>query len=377
MKVLHVITGLAAGGAEAQLDLLLQHTRHDAEVVTLYNLGSVGRRMAESGVRVYDLGMRSNRQVTRVFRLASLMRRGEYDAVHVHLYRACIYGRVAARLAGTPVIVTTEHSLGETQIEGRSKSLPVRLLYLATERFSDATIAVSPKVRKLLVEWGVAEKKIRVIPNGLDLGRFVFDAEARRIIREEFGIPAEDLVVGSLGRLHALKRYDRLIEAAAPILSEKGAWLLLAGEGPEKTRLRRLSENARVSHRVILAGERDDAPRLLSAMDLFVSPSEEETFGLAALEAAAAGLRVVAAACPALDGLQASNVRRIAGNDAQQLHRILLDEATLFFSSNENSRQTSPQSPLRARYDIRSVAAAVDDLYESLLPDRDGSTIPG
>jgi glycosyltransferase involved in cell wall biosynthesis len=366
MRVLHVITGLAAGGAESQLDLLLRHTRHDAEVVTLYNFGSVGRRMAERGVRVYDLGMESNRQVSRVLRLASLMRRGAYDAVHVHLYRACIYGRVAARLAGVPVIVTTEHSLGETQIEGRRKTLPVRLLYLLTERLSDVTIAVSPKVRDLLVEWGVAEGKIRVIPNGLDLERFAFDPEARRLVRGWFGIPPEDFVVGSIGRLHALKRYDRLIEAAAPLLSEKGAWLLLVGEGPEKTRLRRLGEDAGASQRVILAGERDDAPRLLSAMDLFVSPSGEETFGLAALEAAAAGSRVVAAECPALDGLHAPNVRRIAKSDAGQLRGILLDERTRF-SSGDNPRPASPLADLRARYDIRSVAAKIDALYESLL----------
>jgi glycosyltransferase involved in cell wall biosynthesis len=101
-------------------------------------------------------------------------------------------------------------------------------------------------------------------------------------------------------------------------------------------------------------------------MDLFVSPSEEETFGLAALEAAAAGSRVVAAECPALDGLQAPNVRRIARSDARRLRSILLDERTRFFS-NDNPRPASPQGDLRTRYDIRSVAARIDVLYESLL----------
>jgi glycosyltransferase involved in cell wall biosynthesis len=368
LKVLHVITGLATGGAEAQLDLLLRHTRHDAEVLTLYNFGSVGRRMAARGVRVYDLGMRSNRQVSRIFRLARIMRVGAYDAVHVHLYRACVYGRTAARLAGVPVVVTTEHSLGETQIEGRSKSLAVRLLYLATEPFSDATVAVSPRVRKSLVEWGVAERKIRVIPNGLDLERYAFDPEARELLRKEFEIPTEDFVVGSIGRLHPLKRYDRLIEASAPILLKNGGWLLLVGEGPEKTRLQRLAEEAGVAGRTVFAGERDDAPRLLSTMDLFVSPSEEETFGLATLEAAAAGLRVVAAECPALDGLRASNVRRIAGNDTPSLHRALLDERNLFLSSSGNSRPATPGGVLSRRYDIRSVTAALDELYEALRP---------
>jgi len=358
MRILHIITGLVAGGAEDQLDLLLQHTRHDAEVVTFYNFGSVGRRIAQRGTRVHDLDMPSSRQVSRVFRLARMMRRGAYDVVHVHLYRACVYGRLAARLAGVPVVVTTEHSLGETQIEGRSKTFPVRLLYLATEPFSDATIAVSPKVRKLLIEWGVTGKKIRVIPNGLEPDHYAFDHKARERVREEFGIPADAFVVGSVGRLHRVKRYDRLIEAAAPILMEDGRSLVLVGEGSERHRLQRLAEEAGVAGRTVFAGEREDVPRLLSAMDVFVSPSEEETFGLAALEAAAAGLRVIAADCPALDGTSLADVRRVPA-DVPSLRRALLEENPLKSASRRAKR-------LPERYDIRTVAAAVDDLYESL-----------
>lgn len=361
MKILHVITGLAAGGAEGQLDLLLQHTRYVAEVATLYNFGSVGRRMAMRGVRVYNLGMRSNRQLHSVFRLARLMREGTYDVVHLHLYRACLYGRIAARLAGIPIVVTTEHSIGETQIEGRRKTLPVRLLYLATEPLSDATVAVSPKVRKLLVAWGVQEAKIRIIPNGLDPERLVFDPVARKILRKGFAIPDDSFVLGSVGRLHAPKRYDRLIKAATPLL-KGGAWLLLVGDGPERPRLIRLAQEARIARRMILAGERDDVPRLLSAMDLFVSPSEEETFGLAILEAAAAGLRVVTADCPALDEVNLNGVHRVPA-DVSNLRRALLEEAAL----DPASRHTRK---LPKCYDIRTVAASVDDLYESLLSSR-------
>lgn len=358
MKVLHVITGLAAGGAEGQLDLLLQHTRHAAEVVTLYNFGSVGRRMVARGIPVYDLGMKSNRQVHSVFRLARIMREGAYNVVHLHLYRASLYGRLAARLAGTPVVITTEHSLGETLIEGRRKALPVRLLYLATEPLSDATVAVSAKVRKLLVEWGVPGAKIRVIPNGLDPERFAFDPEAREHLRKELGIPEDGFVLGSVGRLHAPKRYDHLVRAATPLLRED-AWLLLVGDGPERSRLMRLAQESGISRRVIFAGERDDVPRLLSAMDLFVSPSEEETFGLAILEAAAAGLRVVAADCPALDGTSLNGVRRLPA-DVPRLRRALLEERALGHAPHRTRS-------LPERYGIRTVAAAVDDLYESLL----------
>ncbi|MDQ3825199.1 MAG: glycosyltransferase, partial [Actinomycetota bacterium] len=133
MKVLHVITGLGVGGAELQLRSILQHTRHQSDVVTLYNPGPVAEMITADGGRVRDLGMTRNTELPALMRLARLIRAGAYDVVHTHLYRSCIYGRLAARMAGTPVVVTTEHSIGETHLERRRMTLGVRALYLGTD----------------------------------------------------------------------------------------------------------------------------------------------------------------------------------------------------------------------------------------------------
>src|SRR4051812_14668488 len=122
MKVLHVITGLDVGGAEVQLSMLLRHMAEgaaDAEVVTLTNAGAVADAIRADGFQVTDLGMRGNRDLRALPRLVRLIRAGGFDLVHTHLYRACVYGRVAARLAGVRAVVATEHSLGDTQMEGR------------------------------------------------------------------------------------------------------------------------------------------------------------------------------------------------------------------------------------------------------------------
>ena len=116
--------------------------------------------------------------------------------VHTHLYRSQIYARPAARLAGTPVVLTTEHSIGETHIERRPMTAGVRALYLTSELFSDATIAVSDVVRERLIRWGVPARKITVIPNGLDTAALAFDAAARQRVRERFGIPPDTYVIG-------------------------------------------------------------------------------------------------------------------------------------------------------------------------------------
>src|ERR1700761_5418959 len=201
MKVLHVITGLDAGGAEIQLALILKYTRHESDVVTLYNPGPVAEQVRAGGPRVRDLGMHSNTEVSALLRLRKLIADGGYDVVHTHLYRTQIYARPAARLAGTPVVLTTEHSIGDTHIERRKMTNGVRGLYLGSELFSDATIAVSDVVKERLVSWGVSAKKITVIPNGLETAALAFDPAVRERARKQFGLGPDTYVIGALGRI--------------------------------------------------------------------------------------------------------------------------------------------------------------------------------
>lgn len=154
MRALHVITGLGVGGAEQQLRLLLRHLPVECDVVTLTNPGPVADGLRADGVRVIHLGMRGNRDLSAVGRLTRLIRDGRYDLVHTHLYRACVYGRIAARLAGVRAAVATEHSLGRAEIEGRPLTRGIRALYLSTERLGAATVAVSSTVAGRLRDWG-------------------------------------------------------------------------------------------------------------------------------------------------------------------------------------------------------------------------------
>lgn len=128
MKVLHIITGLGVGGAEQQLRLMLRRLPANCEVVTLTNPGVVADGIRADGTPVTHLGMSGNRDLTAIPRLARLIRNGRYDLVHTHLYRACVYGRIAARMGGVRAVVATEHSLGEAVIEGRRLTRGIRAL---------------------------------------------------------------------------------------------------------------------------------------------------------------------------------------------------------------------------------------------------------
>ena len=356
MRVLHVITGLDVGGAELQLDAVLRHTRNDADVVTLYNPGPVADKIRGQGVSVRDLGMRRNTELGALVRLYKIIRDGHYDVVHAHLYRAQIYARPAARLARTPVIVTTEHSIGETHIERRKMTGSVRALYLASELTSDATIAVADVVRERLVRWGVPDRKITVIPNGLDFDGLGFDPASRTEVRQQFGIDPDAYVIGTLGRLDPNKRIDLAIEAAAPLLSDQ-VKLLIIGRGEEMDRLQGLAAKHGVADHVIFGGYQADMTAMLSAFDLNLTTSLQETFGLSVLEALANGLPVLYTTCPALDGITTDRARHVDGT-VRSLRAELAKEI------EAGSRKRKPVTEVLDRYGIESVAGRIDDLYE-------------
>ncbi|MFJ8434371.1 glycosyltransferase [Kitasatospora sp. NPDC094019] len=368
MRILHIVTGLASGGAERQLPLVLRHlpAHQQCEVLALTNPGTVAAALRADGVTVHHLGMRGNRDLGALPRLARLVRAGRYDVVHTHLYRAGLYGRLAARLAGVRAVVATEHSLHAGVIEGRPVTRGVKGLYLAAERLGTTTVAVSRQVAQTLHAWGVPPARVELIPNGIDAARYhhppAARAGTRARLRAELGLPPDSWVIGGIGRLVPGKRFAVLLEALAAL--DGAARLVLIGEGPERSALERRAEELGVRDRLVLTGERDDVPELLTALDVLAAPSTEETFGLGVLEGLAAGLPVRHSACPALDELPpgaAPQARRIP-SEAAAYTAALRDLRHL----DDLGTDPLPRPPAVGHYDIVRVAADLGALYDRL-----------
>jgi glycosyltransferase involved in cell wall biosynthesis len=374
MRILHVITGLGVGGAEHQLRLLLRHLPYRHEVVSLTPGGAVADAIRADGTPVHVVPMRGNRDLSAVPRLIGLMRRGRFDAVHTHLYRACVYGRLAARAAGIRRVVATEHSLGDGLIEGRRTTAGVRALYLASERIGGVTIAVSSTVAGRLLDWGVRPDRLHIVPNGIDAAELAYDPALRRAARDRLGIAPGARVVGSVGRFAPTKRFDVLIRALPAV---PGATLLLIGDGPARADLQRLVHDLGLDGRVVFAGARPHARELLCAMDVFASPSQHETFGMAVLEALASGLPTLYTACPPLEELPAAaapGARRLPA-DPDAYARALRDltgqpDAYARALRDLTGQRTDlgeprrlPVPPAVAHYDVAHLAASVAALY--------------
>lgn len=305
-RVLQVITGLEPGGAEEQLRLLVPRLRArgiDCDVAAFYNLGAIADALRAEGVRVVDLDSPRFGDPRGAVRLTGVIRRGEYDVVHTHLFRGALHGRWAARRAGAPTIVHTEHSLNRRLIEGHRRGPALDAVYRAAERLGTLTLAVSQTTADEVRSTGVPEQRIRVLPNGIEPEAHRFRPEVRAAFRARHGIAQQARVVAATGRLVSPKRFDVAIDAVAAL---DDATLLVVGDGPERHALERRAA-ALLPGRVVFTGQLPPAQAVdaLSAADALASPSPEECFGLAVLAAVASGLPTVYVANPALETLVA------------------------------------------------------------------------
>jgi glycosyltransferase involved in cell wall biosynthesis len=344
MRVLHVISALAEGGPEHQLRLLVRRLPHESEVVTLSPPGAVAAALRAGGTTVHELTGR--RGLGTVGGLRRLIRRGRFDLVHAHVHRACVPGRFAARLAGVPRVVATEH-----HVAGDAGHL-----YLTAERLGRLTIAATPAIAQRLREWGVPEQRIAVVPKAVAADEFRFDPGVRAAVRTRLGIAPEAAVIGGVGRLEPGERFDRLVRAVAEV---PGATLLLVGDGPARDALEKLAAIEGITDRVVFAGAVAHAREMLCAMDVYASPSEE-TFGLGVLEAVAAGLPAVYAHCEPFGAHPVEGVKRLTPHDRESLPRAL--RAELLCCAERRFRRL-PARTAGSRYDADRLADEVDQIY--------------
>ncbi|WP_164842485.1 glycosyltransferase [Actinoplanes solisilvae] len=347
VRVLHVISARAGDGVEHQLRLLIRHLPQQCEVVTLSPPGPVLAAMRAGGTTVHEMVSSRDLDPASIRALRRLARRGGFDVVHTHLFRASVQGRLAAWLAGVARVVATDYRLDD----GRRTALGTRLVYRGL-----VTIAVSTAIADRLRRRGVPAERLAVIPKALDTEEFRFDPGLRAAARARLGIAPDAAVIGGLGRLEPRKRFDVLIRAVSEV---PGAVLLLVGDGSARRALERLAAIEGVADRVLFAGSVEHAREMLCAMDVFASPGRE-TFGLAVLEAVAAGLPALYAACEPLDDTPVEGARRLTAHDPESLPRGLRAEV---LCHAERPGRLPPRSA-GPRYDASEVAATVGELYD-------------
>lgn len=217
-----------------------------------------------------------------VDRIRNLIRDQRIDLIHSQEPKSRLYALLAARGTGVPV-VTTHHNW--TRQDWRTAL--VEYVDAAVIRYCRHIAAVSSLAAVSLRSAGVPAKLIGVIPNGIDLSRFI-PTPASAELRASLGIPPELTVVGSAGRLDVVKGHDLLLEAARRVRDAgQDAAYLIVGEGVEGVNLERRVRELNMADRIFFAGYQADVARYVALMDIFVLPSRREGTPMALLEAMA------------------------------------------------------------------------------------------
>lgn len=297
MHIIHIITGLADGGAEAVLYRLVTSDTSGARhtVVSLGYDGKYGPMLQSSGVAVHTLKMPRGRvTIGGLMRLYRLLYRERPDVVQTWMYHANLVGGVMARFAGIPrVFWGIRHTNILKGTTGASTRTVDWLCAHLSGFLPDGIVACAESARQVHMANGYWPGNFSVIPNGYDLTAFQPDLASRQAIRRELGIEEDIALVGLVGRWNRQKDHTNLINAFAHLhVFHPECRLLLAGTGCDAANagLTELISNLGLIGCVHLLGSRTDVPALMNALDLHVLPSSSgEAFPNVVAEAMACG----------------------------------------------------------------------------------------
>jgi glycosyltransferase involved in cell wall biosynthesis len=324
------------------------------------------RAAAEAaGVRFLGLTRRGRWDLAEWRPLVRLLRSGEVQVLHGHMFGSNVWAVVLGRLTGIPVVIAHEHSWAFTG--DRPRQLVDRHVI---GRGSDVVIACSREDRRRMIEVeGIAADRVLFLPNGI-VGR---PPTSGRDVRRELGIAVDAPVVGSVGALRAEKRFDVLLRAAAQLVpSWPGLRVMIAGAGAERSALEALAGDLGLGQRAMLLGARDDVPDVLAAIDVAVTCSDFEGSPLSVLEYMEAGLPVVATRVGGLPDLIEDGVhgllvsRRDPAALAQALDALLGDPGRRRAMGEAGRRRR------REQFDFELMVERLEDLYERLYAGRRG-----
>ena len=368
LNVLWLIKGLGPGGSERLL--VAAAGAHDTDrfalscafvvagkdhlVHDLERLGVSCTCLAPSGQRLWP------------WRLRLLLRDNRFDVVHIHSPLPGAVARLLIRsLPGSrrPKIVTTEHNAQGTY------AWPVRWLNSLTNRWDDASIAVSDEARTSLNRR--ARQRTNVLVHGIDVASVAAQGVARERVRRELGLLDGELVIGTVANFRRQKDFPNLLNAVA-ILRNRGVAfrLVVVGQGPLEAEIRSLATHLKLDNIVTFTGFRADATRVMSAFDVFVLSSKWEGLPVALMEALALGLAVVATSVGGVAQVMThqQDALLVPAKNAPALAKALeqaLEDAVL------RRRLAREGHTLAQRFDIRRAVSELEATYLGLVPQRE------
>lgn len=289
-SLLFITSSSGPGGAETVFLQLATaaHQRGIRVLAVLFRPGWLKDSLERVGVEVNVCPMKGMFDWRWVLYVVNLVRSRQAELIHAHEFTANVYGVLAGRLAGVPVVAT---------VHGKNyywECLRRRMAYRQVARFG-RMVAVSKDLKEFLVrQVNIPSDRIDVIYNGI-VAKPAEVSTTRVLALSALGLDEHTRVIGSVGSLYIVKGHEYLIRALPAIVQAyPNVALVLIGRGEQEPVLRRLSKDLEVEEHVRFLGFRSDVATILAGIEIFVLPSLSEGLSVALLEAMAAGRPIVA-----------------------------------------------------------------------------------
>lgn len=373
-RICHITKATGIAGSEKHLLMLLKgldKAKYQVKLILLVerdkSLDDCVLHFEGGGVQVKRVLIRGDIDPLLVWRLYRLLREGNYDLVHTHLIHADLYGTLAAKLAGVPIIVSTKHN----DDAFRRHSLYAFLDRLAS-KFANKIIVISDSLRRFFVEVeGLDAGKITRIYYGLDAAEFGVHSLGDSSVREEFGIEANWPMAGIVARLDRQKGHTYLLTAFAKVVETlPQAKLLVVGDGYLRGDLEKQTRGLGITSQVTFTGWRNDVPRIMADLDLLILPSLWEGFGLVLLEAMAMAKPIVATRVSAIPEIMVDGETGILvpPKDPNSLAEAIIRLVQNPSRAREMGRKGRER--LEKEFSVEKMVKQAERVYESLIEER-------
>jgi glycosyltransferase involved in cell wall biosynthesis len=352
-----VIDSLVLGGAEILVKDMAPRMRRrgvDFEVFVLIRTGSpVERAVRDNGVRLLESGLKKLYSPAQIVKLGKLV--DEYDIVHVQLFPAQLWAALSFAMHRRPArLITTEQNTWNYRRNHRWLRRVDEWMYSQYNLIACNSEATAEELRRWCPS---TAPKLKIVDNGICLEEF----EAALPAELDCQLPSGHARLVFVARMHPQKDHATLLRA---ITNVSNAQVVLVGDGPLRSQLQQLACTLGVADRVIFLGHRTDVPQILKACDVYVHPTNSDGFGIAACEAMAAGLPVIASDVPGL----AEVVKGAGVLFPVADHVALATEIRAVLTSRGRRLEMSEAGKKRARhFNIDRVVDEYIALYQSVL----------
>ncbi len=385
IKIAHIISRMISGGAEE--DVLqtiegLDKKKYSIDLIVGDDCKEeVFQKSKEIGFQVIQVnGLKGKLDFLWdpivLIKLLVILRKRRYDIVNTHTTKSGILGRIAAKVAGIPIIICRLHGTAIDTFSNYSLNCALMFFERLISQYTDAFISVSRLLSEQYIRRGIGSMKNHyIVYTGIKLDKF-FNARNkmnREDLIKEINIEPRSFIMGMIGRLEKAKGHKYLLDALT-ILKEKrkniNLILLIVGEGEEKENLVKYSINIGLEKNVIFTGYRTDIEKIMGMMDIFILSSLREGLPRVLVQAAAVGLPSVAFNVDGVpeivkDGINGFLVEPKNVNELAEKIVKYIDDRDLIKSHGRNG-----QNFVKGKWSIEEMVSRVDNIYKELIREK-------